>query len=181
MNKMNLSTIRNEMKKIFPLITPNILSSLYNETLMGKLTLRNYDQTINSKNSTKWKMNYSSKISTKSGCIKYFLNIFNILDIIFPDQDSFTEDNEEKYKKFLQFVNSLDRYSIDHVHADILYEIWNECGRYRSINYKNLLGNIRKKNNLCETLLKIKLKDLLNYKIVRNVENRYKLNPTVEI
>lgn len=166
--------VKHELIELFPKISRYAIDSIYTETLRGQI--KKIDRPLNrAVENFRWKKLSSKSIKETIKYKKYIINIANLLENICPEE--LNETNIEKYTyEMAKAVALLCRrrgYILDESHALLLLVTWNSVGRFRTLEKKYLVEELKKYTNVEQLDVDSTFNDLCLSGLLINIGKEY--------
>lgn len=184
MRNLKCINMKTEMKTLFPEMEEYILKGIYDETLRGRAACpKTFFENSGNKNDFKWKKIYHEEDTQEGRYKKYIFHVPNILDFVCPDE--FTKENKEEcvddLSKFIAILCRRRKIYLDENHALVLLILWNEVGRWRSLDEKNLIFKINLFTNFEQNYILKVLRELWKAGFLVKLENSYGIKEKIEL
>jgi len=178
----NYKNLRVEISELFPFLTPYTISSIYSETMRGQIRARE-GKKIEKNTAFKWKKLYYKNPKDKNNYKRYLIKLPNFLEVICPDDINHQNINKnlEQINKLLALICREKSYEFEKIHALAILLLWDQVGRYRTIEKKFLSAEIKKYSNTEQLHIDEVLKDLTSCGFVVKLRNEYGIRRLIRL
>lgn len=178
----NYKNLKKEITELFPKLSQYTINSIYTETLRGQIKKK---ETTYKKNSGdfKWKKLYYSNPKIKNRYKRYIIKLPNLLESICSYELTYENINKavDEIEKALVLIGRENAYTFERVHALVLLILWEEVGRYRTIEKIFLYNELKKYTSLEQFSLDEVLNELAHCNFIVKLGNEYGVRRLIKL
>lgn len=166
--------LKKEIIELFPALSPYKVSSIYGETLRGQIVKRKILKKEKISN-FKWKKLYYKNPGDKKKYKSYLIKLPNFFENICPyelNKENMSR-NLEEINKVLALICREKAHNFEKIHALTILVLWEQAGRFRTIEKNFLFNEIKGYSNVEQNLFESVLFDLVSTGFIVNIGTEY--------
>ncbi len=178
----NYKNLKKEIIELFPSLSQYAINSIYTETLRGQIKKNNHSPKVE-ETSFKWKKLYYENPKLKNKYKRYIIKLPNLLESVCPFElsNNNIQRSTDDIEKALVLIGRDNCYYFDRIHALTLLVLWEEVGRYRTIEKNFLKEEIKKYANIEQFSLDSILNDLTSCGFVVKLGDQYGVRMLIKL